>query len=88
LLETVSVIALMGFLTFIVWRQAQRVRQYEPQEDEPTKEELEQLREVLKIEKGSLSYKSGSVYNIVYQNKKHVWNCLGSWLVLKEQLEA
>ena len=56
--------------------------------EEPSREELQCLKEALKIEKGALAYKSGSVYQIRYENKKHVWNRLGSWLELKQQLEA
>ena len=48
-------------------------------EEDPTREELDELKAQLGIEKGSLQFKSGSVYHVVYDSavRKHRWKRLG-----------
>lgn len=57
--------------------------------DPPTREELQQLKEMLGIEKGSLQYKrrGAGIYLVTYERGKHVWKYLGSWIRLKEKLK-
>jgi len=54
----------------------------------PTKEELDELKAQLGIEKGSLQFKSGSVYHVVYDSavRKHRRKRLGSYEELTSQM--
>ena len=58
--------------------------------DPPTREELQRLKEVLGIEKGSLQYKKRGqgIYHVLYNEGKYRWAHLGSWIRLKEKLET
>jgi len=57
---------------------------------EPTKEELERLKEALGLDKGSLHYKKrgDGIYHVTYDSaaKKHRWTRLGSWPELRGKL--
>lgn len=52
----------------------------------PTKEELDELKIQLGIDKGSLQFKSGSVYHVTYDAnvRKHRWKRLGAYEELRE----
>jgi len=49
--------------------------------EDPTREELDALKTELSIKTGSLQFKSGSVYHVVYDSavRKHKWKRLGSY---------
>jgi hypothetical protein len=55
----------------------------------PSREELQRLKEVLNIEKGSLQFKrrGSGIYLVTYEHGKYCWRHLGSWIQLKEKLE-
>ena len=67
----------------------EEAREEEPLEP-PTKEELHMLKEVLKLDKGSLHYKrrGEGIYHVVYDSatKKYRWTHLGSWSELKTKI--
>ena len=76
----------------IVWS-ARRTSCDEEYEDEyevedPTREELDALKFLLDIKKGSLQFKSGAVYHVTYDVdvRKHRWKRLGSYEELTSQV--
>lgn len=56
----------------------------------PTREQLQALKEVLGLKRGSLQYKKrgAGVYLVTYEHGKYRWHHLGSWIQLKEKLET
>ena len=54
----------------------------------PTREELQRLKEVLGLSRGSLQFKKRGqgIYLVTYEHGKHVWKHLGQWNQLKEKL--
>jgi len=56
--------------------------------EDPTPEQLGQLKQTLNLQKGSLTFKKGSIYHIVYENKKHIWKRLARWADLRQRLES
>lgn len=58
--------------------------------DPPGKGDLQRLKDVLGVKKGSLQYKKrgAGVYLVVYNQGKYTWRHVGSWIQLKEKLET
>ena len=85
-----------GSLEYSQSNQILRTNDLNPQKDEtvsvapPTREELQRLKDVLGIKKGSLQYKQrgAGVYCVVYSRGKHCWERLGGWKELKQKLDV
>jgi hypothetical protein len=62
----------------------------EQQVEPPTHKQLAQLRDARGIREGSLQFKKrgAGVYQVQYEHGKYRWVHLGSWIDLKQQLEA
>jgi len=82
LLLLILVIISLIFCFFMGRLYAQNIQAtYAEDEVAPTREELDALKTELSIETGSLQFKSGSVYHVVYDStvRKHKWKRLGSY---------
>ena len=55
----------------------------------PRREQLNKLKEALGLDVGSLQYKKRGqgVYHVLYDEGKHKWRFIGSWLDLREKLQ-
>ena len=58
--------------------------------DPPTREQLHKLKEALGLDSGSLQFKrrGRGIYHVCYEQGKHRWYFIGSWLDLKEKLQG
>ena len=68
----------------------QRHRLEKSEDVPPTKEQLQAMKEILGLDRGSLQYKKRGrgLYHVVYDGGRHHWKHLGSWKELKDKLDV
>jgi hypothetical protein len=54
----------------------------------PSRTELDVLKRILQLPRGSMCFKHGSVYLVESMQGKHVWTRLGSWEELKAKIPS